>query len=234
VNEKKQNRQARPNVVVFFTDQQRWDTSSLHGNPLDLMPNFERMSLRGTHLASHFTCQPVCGPARSCLQTGQYATQTGCYRNRIPLSDDARTLATEFNDAGYHTGYIGKWHLGGTTPSWDRWKQQPVPVERRGGYREWLAADMLEFSSDAFDTRLFDTNDRPVKLPGYRVDALTDAAIRFLDQHQEDPFISVDVGPFLHSTLQKTTPILGEKGTNKLKAPKSLAVAGEHHILVRG
>ena len=55
----------RPNVVIFFTDQQRWDTSSLHGNPLDLMPNFERMAQAGTHFANAFTCQPVCAPARS-------------------------------------------------------------------------------------------------------------------------------------------------------------------------
>ncbi len=39
----------KPNVVVFFTDQQRWDTSGLHGNPLELMPNFDRMAQTGTH-----------------------------------------------------------------------------------------------------------------------------------------------------------------------------------------
>src|SRR4029077_20679895 len=76
---------ARPNVVVFFTDQQRWDCSGLHGNPLDLMPNFDRMAQAGTHVAQSFTCQPVCGPARSCLQTGLYATNSGCWRNGIPL-----------------------------------------------------------------------------------------------------------------------------------------------------
>jgi hypothetical protein len=51
-----------PNVIVFFTDQQRWDTSGLHGNPLDLTPNFNRMALRSTHIYYSFTPQPVCGP----------------------------------------------------------------------------------------------------------------------------------------------------------------------------
>ncbi len=101
----------QPNVIVFFTDQQRWDTTGVHGNPLDLTPNFDRMARRGTHFAHTFTPQPVCGPARSCFQTGQYATQTGCWKNGIPLRPDARTLAHHFNDAGYETGYIGKWHL---------------------------------------------------------------------------------------------------------------------------
>ena len=72
-----------PNVVVFFTDQQRWDTTGLHGNPMGLTPNLDRLGRVDTHLANSFTCQPVCGPARSCLQTGLYATATGCWRNAI-------------------------------------------------------------------------------------------------------------------------------------------------------
>ena len=44
----------KPNVIVFFTDQQRWDTSGLHGNPLELMPNFDQMAMRGTHFFNTF------------------------------------------------------------------------------------------------------------------------------------------------------------------------------------
>ncbi|WP_238403305.1 sulfatase-like hydrolase/transferase [Paenibacillus mesophilus] len=169
----------RPNVIVFFTDQQRWDTTGVHGNPLGLTPNFDRMAQEGTHLYNSFTCQPVCGPARSCLQTGMYATTTGCYRNNIPLPHEKRTLAHYFKDAGYETGYIGKWHLS---------KHEPVPVQDRGGYEYWLAANVLEFSSDAYNTVLYDNDCQEVKLPGYRVDAQTDAAIRYIDRHRKDPF----------------------------------------------
>src|SRR5579862_3505811 len=104
-------RRAQPNIIVFFTDQQRWDTTGVHDNPLDLTPNFDRMARRGTHVYYSFTCQPVCGPARSCMQTGLYATTTGCFRNGISLPIHARTLAHYFTEAGYATGYIGKWHL---------------------------------------------------------------------------------------------------------------------------
>ncbi len=173
------SRSDRPNVIVFFTDQQRWDTTGIHGNPLGLTPNFDRMAQRGTHVHFSFTCQPVCGPARSCLQTGMYATNTGVFHNGVPLAQDAVTLAKCFGQAGYATGYIGKWHLG---------SRDPVPPEERGGYDYWLAANLLEFTSDAYDTVLFDNEGRPVKLPGYRVDALTDAAIRYIDAHQEEPF----------------------------------------------
>jgi arylsulfatase A-like enzyme len=169
----------KPNVIVFLTDQQRWDTSGIHGNPLDLTPNFDRMARYGTHLAYAFTPQPLCGPARSCLQMGMYPTTSGCFRNGIPLPASARTLAHLFREAGYATAYIGKWHLA---------DEEPVSESKRGGYEYWLGANILEFTSYAYDTVLYDNSNRAVKLPGYRVDALTDIAIRYIDSHQHVPF----------------------------------------------
>jgi arylsulfatase A-like enzyme len=166
-------------VVVFFTDQQRWDSTGVHGNPLDLTPNLDRMARRGTHVARAFTAQPVCAPTRAMLQTGLYPTTSGVYRNHIPLPADARTLAHHFGAAGYTTGYIGKWHLA---------SEDPVRAEERGGYQRWLAANLLEFFSDAYDTTLFDEKSEAVRLPGYRADALGDAAIRFIAKRREEPF----------------------------------------------
>lgn len=174
--------QDRPNVIVFFTDQQRWDTTGVHGNPLDLTPNFDRMARQGTHVANCFTCQPVCAPARASLQTGLYATNTGVWRNAIILPQQQRTLAHHFGAAGYATGYIGKWHLA------DRSIAGPVAPEQRGGYDYWLAANVLEFTSDAYSTVMYDNDGRAVRLPGYRVDAQTDAAIRYIDAHKDAPF----------------------------------------------
>lgn len=168
-----------PNVIFFFTDQQRWDTTGVHGCPLGLTPHFDRIAREGTHLYHSFTCQPVCGPARSSLQTGMYATNTECWRNGIALDPKHETLAHMFSRAGYDTGYIGKWHLA---------PDDPVEEVFRGGYQYWLGANTLEFTSDAYDTVVYDNDNQPVKLPGYRVDALTDAAIRYVDQHRENPF----------------------------------------------
>ena len=172
----------KPNVIVFFTDQQRWDTTGLHGNPMGLTPNLDRLGREHTHAAHSFTCQPVCGPARSGLQTRLYATTTGCHRNAIPLPADSRTMAHYFADAGYQTGYIGKWHLH------DSDVKGAVPASARFGYQYWLASNVLEFTSDAYDTVLYDNDEREVRLPGYRVDAVTDAAIRYVDTHRDDPF----------------------------------------------
>jgi arylsulfatase A-like enzyme len=210
------------NVVVFFTDQQRWDTSGLHGNPLELMPNYDRMARDGTHVFNSFTCQPVCGPSRACLQTGMYATATGCYRNGIALPSDAKTLAHHFRAAGYHTGYIGKWHLADGI--------KPVPKSKRGGYEYWLAANVLEAVSYPYDTVVFDNDGNSVKLPGYRVDALTDAAIRYLVTHKDHPFflfISY-LEPHQQNQLDDYPPPDGyrERYTGKWVPPDLAALGG--------
>jgi arylsulfatase A-like enzyme len=181
----------QPNVVVFFTDQQRWDCSGLHGNPLELMPNFDRLAKQHTHLANCFTCQPVCGPARSCLQTGQYATTTGVWRNGLPIPLDRPTMASCFNEAGYHTGYIGKWHLGGEAGCLRKGPSTPIKTSHRGGYKQWLAVEGLELSINEYKTILFDDHNQPVDLPGYRSDAVADAGIRFINQHQDKPFFLI-------------------------------------------
>lgn len=166
-------RDKKPNVIVFFTDQQRWDTTGLHGNPMGITPNFDRLAMEGTHLFNCSTCQPVCGPARSSLQTGLYASNTGCPTNGCVPHPGLKGLAHYFGEAGYRTGYIGKWHLGSCRTA--------VPEEERMGYQYWLASNTLEFTSNAYAVRMFDNDGEPVRLPGYRVDALADAAIRHID-----------------------------------------------------
>ena len=179
----------KPNVVVFFTDQQRWDCSSLHGCPLDVMPNFDRVARRGAHVAHSFTCAPVCGPARACLQTGTYISRNAAVANGLGLPDDLPTLAGCFNDAGYRTGYIGKWHLAGPDGhAHEDAYQSAVAEHARGGYQDWLAVEALEFSVDDYHTVLYDNDNRPVRLPGYRVDACADAGIRYIDEHRDEPF----------------------------------------------
>ena len=169
----------QPNVVVFFTDQQRWDTTGVHGHPGGLTPEFDAMAREGTHVVNSFTVQPVCGPARACLQTGLYGTEHGSFTNSVHLDPDIPTLGDRFRAAGYDTAYIGKWHLA---------SGDPVPEVERGGYATWRAANILEFTSDAYSTTVFDEHGRPLSLPGYRVDALADEAIRYLAEPREAPF----------------------------------------------
>ncbi|MGW8951829.1 sulfatase-like hydrolase/transferase [Streptomyces sp. NPDC055709] len=172
-----------PNVIVVLTDQQRWDTTGVHGNPADVTPEFDRIARTGTHVEQALTSQPVCAPARAALQTGRYPTATGVFRNGIPLPDGIPTVAEVFGAAGYTTGYIGKWHLGSGAAG-----AGPVAPEDRGGYQRWLASDLLEYTSDAYRTVLYDEDGEAVRLVGYRSDALIDAAVRFVADHHDRPF----------------------------------------------
>ena len=224
-------RSIRPNVIVFFTDQQRWDTAGVHGNPLDLMPNFDRLARAGTDVHYSITCQPVCGPARSCLQTGLYATETGCYRNGIPLPSESRTLAHHFKDAGYDTAYIGKWHLSDQSHG-------PVTPEQRGGYEYWLASNLLEFTSDAYDLVMYDNDGEPQKLPGYRVDAQTDAVIRYINSHQDRPFFIFNsyIEPHHQNHRDDYPPPVGylERYRGRWVPPDLAALGGSTHQHLAG
>ncbi len=223
--------QKRPNVIVFFTDQQRWDTTGAHGNPLDLSPNFDRLARAGTDVHYSITCQPVCGPARACLQTGRYATETGCYRNGIALPRESRTLAHYFGEADYDTAYIGKWHLADGA-------QGPVSPEQRGGYEYWLASNLLEFTSDAYDLVMYDSDGAARKLPGYRVDAQTDAMIRYISERRDRPFFlfSAFIEPHHQNHRDDYPPPVGylERYRSRWMPPDLAALGGSSHQQMAG
>lgn len=177
---------SQKNIIFYFSDQQRWDTVNEK-----LTPNLMKLASEGVNFKKNFTCQPVCGPARACLQTGRYATQLGCYWNGIPLPKGSKTLAHHFNDAGYQTAYIGKWHLAS-----DRLpnigfhcETTAIPRERQGGYQYWRGADVLEFTSHGYDGYVFDEKGNKLDFKGYRADCINDYALEFLDKRDKDkPF----------------------------------------------
>ena len=168
----------QPNVLIIFSDQQRWDTLGVNGSPMDLTPNLDALARRGTRFLLPITNQPVSAPARACLLTGKYATTHGVWKNGAGHIAGQQTLATTLAGAGYATGYVGKWHLAppGNGPG-------HTEAEYRGGFTDfWEAANLLEFTSQPFETVLFDHDGKEVRPPGYRVDAMTDRTIAALRQ----------------------------------------------------
>lgn len=177
----------KPNIIFYFSDQQRWDTVNE-----ELTPNLMNLAREGINFENCYTCQPVCGPARACLQTGVYATQNKCRFNGIPLPDNIKPLAEYFNEAGYETAYIGKWHLAS-----DRLpnigfhcERTAVPKEKRGGYKDfWRAADVLEFTSHGYNGYVFGDNNEKIDFTGYRADCINDFALEYLEKKTSDkPF----------------------------------------------
>lgn len=177
---------SKKNIIFYFSDQQRWDTVNEQ-----VTPNLMALAREGVKFEKNFTCQPVCGPARACLQTGLYATQCGCYWNGIPLPKSITPLAHYFNEAGYQTAYIGKWHLAS-----DRLphigvhcESTAIPKEKQGEYQYFRGADVLEFTSHGYDGYIFDEEGNKLDFKGYRADCINDYALEFLDNRDKDkPF----------------------------------------------
>ena len=64
----------KPNIIFYFTDQQRHDTLGCYGQKLDISPNLDALAKEGILFEEAYTAQPVCGPCRALFQTGQYPT----------------------------------------------------------------------------------------------------------------------------------------------------------------
>jgi len=117
----------KPNVVLIMTDTQGVNVVGCYGRPEMRTPNLDRMAALGVRFDRAYTCCPVCSPARSSILTGSYPHTTGVLANNIPLGANVRTIGERLCDNGYHTVYVGKWHLSGTDyfddgicpPGWD-------------------------------------------------------------------------------------------------------------------
>lgn len=120
----------RPNILLIMSDMQRWDALGCYGNVFVQTPHLDRLAAEGTRFASCFTPFPLCTPARATLWTGLYphAHQVigNVYGADNAFARGGRVQPLVFDalkEAGYATGYIGKWHLGERNPGcFDAWQ----------------------------------------------------------------------------------------------------------------
>jgi len=183
----------KPNIVLYIADQFRWDFVGANGlNPVGVTPNLDAVAQRGVCMQNAVTCQPVCAPSRSSLFTGQYATQTGVWKNGFGLRTDAVTLATLLGGNGYTTNYIGKWHLAPNSHS-NPASHGYVPPEYRGGFKDlWQVSNELENTSHPYEGTIWDGDGKPMRFKDvYRVDYLTNLVVHFLRQRHTQPFFLV-------------------------------------------
>ena len=101
----------RPNVLMIYTDQQRWDTIRYAGNPHIHTPNLDRLAQGGALMENAFCNNPVCMPSRQSMLSGQYPSTIGCTTNGIEMREDVWTLPKILKSYGYHTANIGKLHF---------------------------------------------------------------------------------------------------------------------------
>ena len=165
----------RPNIILLFADQQRWDSLACNGNVFTSTPHVDAIAASGANCINSFTPWPVCTPARATMWTGvyphQHRIQYNTYGTDNLLKETAREQRTVFEsvrEAGYQTAYFGKWHLGDENPGmFDVWEG----FNSLGGH--WV-------------------DDRRDGV--YKPDQQTDHLIEFLDQHagNQTPFLAVN------------------------------------------
>lgn len=101
-------------IIFIMTDSTRFDMIGCCGNKDMITPNLDKLASEGVRFDRAYTCQPVCGPARSAIFTGLYPHTNGSWGNSMPLYANVKTIGQRMRDNGIQTAYIGKWHLDGS------------------------------------------------------------------------------------------------------------------------
>ena len=171
----------KPNIVFVFADQLRSHEVGCYGGKNIETPHMDRLAREGALVTNAISTYPVCSPYRGMLLTGMYPIRNGMLCNDHRIKPDAPALGRLCQDAGYHTAYIGKWHVDG------RGRNAYIPPERRMGFEQWMA---LECTHNYFNSMYYEgDSDEPQYWEGYDAIDQTRAAKEYIRQR-------ADKGPF--------------------------------------
>jgi len=175
----------KQNMLLVYPDQMRGDCASYMGNPTIRTPGFDQLAKAGVNFKNAYTSFPLCAPFRSSLMTGKYAHKSGIYTNHYPIPLEQTFLPRLMNEAGYRTGWFGKWHLYGGR------KFCFVPKEYRLGFNEFVGYSR----GHNYLNSIYYRNDdpQPYKSKRYEPDYQTDHIIDFMSLALKDgkPFMGI-------------------------------------------
>jgi len=166
-----QNGQRPPNVIFAFSDEHRWQSMSFTECPQVQTPNLARMASQGMQFSHCISNYPVCSPWRGIFMSGRWPYQSGVVDNNIALKPEG-TIGQAFQQAGYRTCYVGKWHLGGNR------------AEAFGFERSLIWGN----TNAHWDSKYFPAEGPPVPYDGYNAVGMTDQAVEFMREHRREPF----------------------------------------------
>lgn len=190
-----------PNLVFFLVDDLGWRDLGSFGSTFHLTPNIDALAASGMRFTQAYAASPVCSPTRASLLTGKHparlditdwigGSQRGDllpaeYQHHLPQEE--RTLAEVLKEAGYATGYFGKWHLG-DAPNLPESQGFDVNVGGTGAGQP---------ASYFYPYRAPEGRDPYWDVPGledgaegeYLTDRLTEEAMAFIRAHAEGPFL---------------------------------------------
>ena len=203
--------QPPPNVVVILIDDLGWKDIGAYGSTFYQTPHIDRLAAQGVRFTQFYSAGPNCSPTRASIMTGRYPAglhltnqvngrrngmlRQAEFRRALPLEEV--TLGEAFQAAGYATGYIGKWHLGTGGFRAEHQGFETVFASNDSGHPGSHFAPYGSERNQA--TRVPDL--QADEDSTYLTDRLTDAAIEFLQAHQEDPFLLVLSHYAVHTPL---------------------------------
>lgn len=203
---------ARPNVLVILVDDLGWADTAPYGSVFHDTPAIDRLARGGTRFTQFYSASPVCSPTRASLMTGKHPARLHitdwiggrdkgpllppAYHRQLPLEE--QTIGEAFREAGYATGYLGKWHLGDGAF---------MPSAQGFGFTKAVnragqpASFFFPYQGDA--SAATDVPDLADGAPGeYLTDRLTTESIRFIESHRDRPFFLVVSHYGVHTPLQ--------------------------------
>lgn len=185
--------QKRPNVIWIVTDQLRAQALGINGDLNVRTPNIDFLARTGLNFTNAFSGYPLCCPFRGSMLTSEYPHKCNPGHDTL-MPPSHKTIAHVFREEGYHTCYLGKWHLDGGPVDGERAGTHYVAPDRRGGFDTWLGYEnnnaqldcWLHGHQDGKEVEMF-------RLPGHETDSLTDMLLQYLDERRrkEQPFFAV-------------------------------------------
>jgi arylsulfatase A-like enzyme len=206
----------RPNVIFILADDLGWAELGCYGNTFNETPNIDRLARQGLRFTDAYAAAPVCSPFRASLMTGQWPARVGITDylradDRKHLGTEHVTLAEAFKQAGYATGMIGKWHLGGYQN--DGGVESP-PTDH--GFDEAIISENRGIGGGSYFFPYHFNREIKQRLPGaeFLVDRCNLEAVEFIGRHKDAPFFLYLSHYAVHTRLAGK-PGLVEKYGNK-------------------
>jgi arylsulfatase A-like enzyme len=167
----------KPNMLFVFSDQHRKHSLGCYGNEQVISPHFDSFAEKGLRFNNCIANSPVCVPMRGSMLTSMFAWNHRAMTNDLPIDPETRSIADILNENNYHTGYIGKWHLGGVP------RDKAIPCTERLGFKEWKVANCNHSYDKGY---YFDENDVRHEMSEFESIEQTDMALDFIRRNSAD------------------------------------------------
>jgi arylsulfatase A-like enzyme len=220
-----------------------WKDLGCYGSTFYETPNIDRLASEGMRFTDAYAACPVCSPTRASIVAGRYPARLGItqwiggpneptpYRHYLPLEEV--TIAEALKEAGYATGFVGKWHLAppGQDNVADFYPDRQGFDVNIGG--DWSGSPPTYFWPYEKNNRALKTMPPGGQEEEYLTDRLTDESLEFLDANKDRPFLLYLSHYAVHTPIE-AKPALTEKYQAKAakqldaKEPKFVTVYGRY------